>query len=249
MKNIRDEVDEKVFPNKLGSQINNKDYLKNNYPAFAEILSTFSKRIPKEMLDGNVELLKANWENYVINIINVESKIKRFANLYDQSRREKVIGYYRNIAICPYCGLNEPDTLDHFLPKTAHPLLSITLIKPKIQLRGNYSLLYSIFRNLMDNAIAYAGTNIHINISCFREDENYYYFSFADTGIGVSPEHLNRLFERFYRVDKGRSRKLGGTGLGLAIVKNAVLIHGGTISAKNNQGGGLEFVFTLAKER
>ena len=101
----------------------------------------------------------------------------------------------------------------------------------------------------MDNAIAYAGTNIRINISCFREDENFYYFSFADTGVGVAPEHLNRLFERFYRVDKGRSRKLGGTGLGLAIVKNAVLIHGGTISAKNNQGGGLEFVFTLAKEK
>ena len=57
----------------------------------------------------------------------------------------------------------------------------VNSLKPKIQLRGNYSLLYSIFRNLMDNAIAYAGTNIHINISCFREDENYYYFSFADT--------------------------------------------------------------------
>lgn len=125
----------------------------------------------------------------------------------------------------------------------------VNSLKPKMQLRGNHSLLYSIFRNLMDNAIAYAGTNIRINISCFREDENYYYFSFADTGIGVSAEHLNRLFERFYRVDKGRSRKLGGTGLGLAIVKNAVLIHGGTISAKNNQGGGLEFVFTLAKEK
>ena len=101
----------------------------------------------------------------------------------------------------------------------------------------------------MDNAIAYAGPHIHVHISCFREDENFYYFSFADTGVGVSPEHLNRLFERFYRVDKGRSRKLGGTGLGLAIVKNAVLIHGGTISAKNSQGGGLEFVFTLAKEK
>lgn len=99
----------------------------------------------------------------------------------------------------------------------------------------------------MDNAIAYAGSNIQININCFREDENFYYFSFADTGIGVSPEHLNRLFERFYRVDKGRSRKVGGTGLGLAIVKNAVIIHGGSISAKNNQGGGLEFVFTLAR--
>lgn len=125
----------------------------------------------------------------------------------------------------------------------------VNSLKPKIQLQGNHSLLYSIFRNLMDNAIAYAGTHIHIRIGCFREDENYYYFSFADTGIGVSPEHLNRLFERFYRVDKGRSRKLGGTGLGLAIVKNAVIIHGGTISAKNNQGGGLEFVFTLAKEK
>lgn len=125
----------------------------------------------------------------------------------------------------------------------------INSLKKSIQIKGNYSLLYSIFRNLMDNAIAYAGTNIQININCFREDEKFYYFSFADTGIGVSPEHLNRLFERFYRVDKGRSRKLGGTGLGLAIVKNAVIIHGGNISAKNNQGGGLEFVFTLAKEK
>lgn len=125
----------------------------------------------------------------------------------------------------------------------------INSLKKSIQIRGNYSLLYSIFRNLMDNAIAYAGSNIQININCFREDENFYYFSFSDTGIGVSPEHLNRLFERFYRVDKGRSRKLGGTGLGLAIVKNAVIIHGGSISAKNNQIGGLEFVFTLAKEK
>ena len=128
-------------------------------------------------------------------------------------------------------------------------ITAINSLKKGIQIKGNYSLLYSIFRNLMDNAIAYAGTNIQININCFREDENYYYFSFADTGVGVSPEHLNRLFERFYRVDKGRSRKLGGTGLGLAIVKNSVIIHGGNISAKNKPGGGLEFVFTLAKEK
>ena len=120
-------------------------------------------------------------------------------------------------------------------------------LKKNIQIRGNYSLIYSIFRNLMDNSIAYAGTDIQIIINCFREDESMYYFSFSDTGIGVGSEHMQRLFERFYRIDRGRSRKLGGTGLGLAIVKNAVLIHGGNISAKRNQAGGLEFIFTLAK--
>lgn len=85
------------------------------------------------------------------------------------------------------------------------------LLSNDLQIQGNPSLLYSIFRNLTDNAIAYAGTHIQITIRCFRQGEKFYYFSFADTGIGVSPEHLGRLFERFYRVDKGRSRKLGGT--------------------------------------
>ena len=89
----------------------------------------------------------------------------------------------------------------------------------------------------MDNAIAYAGTGVTVTINSFREDEKFYYFSFSDTGVGVPEEHLNRLFERFYRVDKGRSRKLGGTGLGLAIVKNAALSPGGTIFAKNNPHG------------
>lgn len=122
------------------------------------------------------------------------------------------------------------------------------LLPDNLVVEGNSSLLYSIFRNLTDNAIAYAGTGVTIRLTCFREDDTKYYFSFSDTGVGVPPEHLNRLFERFYRVDKGRSRKMGGTGLGLAIVKNAVLLHGGTIFAKNNPKGGLEFVFTLKKQ-
>lgn len=113
--------------------------------------------------------------------------------------------------------------------------------------KGNRSLLYSVFRNLADNALAYAGAGITLGIHCYREDEEYYYFSFYDTGIGVSEEHLARLFDRFYRVDKGRSRKMGGTGLGLAIVKNAILFHNGKISARNRVEGGLEFLFTLKK--
>lgn len=125
---------------------------------------------------------------------------------------------------------------------------TFNLLPADLSIHGNASLLYSIFRNLTDNAIAYAGTNISITIRCFRQGEKFYYFSFTDTGIGVTPEHLGRLFERFYRVDKGRSRKLGGTGLGLAIVKNAVLLHEGNIFAKNNPGGGLEFIFTLSQK-
>lgn len=115
-------------------------------------------------------------------------------------------------------------------------------------IRGNYSLLYSIFRNLYDNAIAYAGEGIKITVNCYKEDPTFYYFSFSDNGIGISEEHINRIFERFYRVDKGRSRKVGGTGLGLSIVKNGVHFHKGQISAKSSPGKGMTFFFTLKKK-
>ena len=118
----------------------------------------------------------------------------------------------------------------------------------KIISYSSTSLLYSIFRNLVENTIAYAGENVDIFINCYKEDDLFYYFSYADNGVGVADEHLTRIFERFYRLDKGRSRKLGGTGLGLAIVKNSVLFHGGQITAKKYADGGLEFVFTIKKE-
>ena len=113
---------------------------------------------------------------------------------------------------------------------------------------GNNSLLYSIFRNLYDNAIAYAGENIRITVNCYKEDPKYYYFSFSDNGVGIPEEHINRIFERFYRVDKGRSRKIGGTGLGLSIVKNGVNFPKGQISAKSSPGKGVTFFFTLKKK-
>lgn len=98
--------------------------------------------------------------------------------------------------------------------------------------------IYSLFRNLVDNTIAYATGATRMSIT-YKDGE----FVVADNGCGVPIQHLPHLFERFYRVDKGRSRKLGGTGLGLAIVKNVVLAHRGTITAETTPGGGLTVRF------
>jgi two-component system, OmpR family, phosphate regulon sensor histidine kinase PhoR len=127
--------------------------------------------------------------------------------------------------------------------------ISLELALPEhLSLKGNPVLLYSIFRNLFDNAIRHGGNNLTIRVDQYLEDKEFYYFSFSDTGAGVPASDLPRLFERFYRVDKGRDRKSGGTGLGLAIVKNAVQFHKGEISVRNRPEGGLEFLFTLSRE-
>ena len=118
-------------------------------------------------------------------------------------------------------------------------------ISRPIPMTGNRSLLEAIFTNLIDNAVAYSGGS-EISLSLAEDDNSgSVTLSVADNGNGVAEEHLPRLFERFYRIDKGRSRAAGGTGLGLAIVKNAVLIHSGTVSVENRPAGGLLFRITL----
>ena len=121
-----------------------------------------------------------------------------------------------------------------------------TDIGDEVVIGGNPSLIGSIFRNLTENAIAYSeGRNIYISL--LENNEKLCRIRFEDDGKGVEPKHLFHLFERFYRVDKGRSRQKGGTGLGLAIVKHAVQFHGGTITVTNRPNGGLRFEFTLSK--
>lgn len=115
-----------------------------------------------------------------------------------------------------------------------------------LSVKVNENLAYSVFRNLTDNVIRHAGEGVEVFVKVYDVKDGLAYFSFADTGKGIDNEwHLNRLFERFYRVGEGRTRDTGGSGLGLSIVKNAVLFHGGTITARNRSGGGLEFLFTL----
>ena len=117
----------------------------------------------------------------------------------------------------------------------------------QVVVNGNLSLIGSIFRNLTENTLAYSGgKNIYISLA--ENNDDYCRILFEDDGCGVDDKQLSRLFERFYRVDKGRSRQLGGTGLGLSIVKHAVQFHGGIITVENRPTGGLRFDFTLNKK-
>ncbi len=117
-----------------------------------------------------------------------------------------------------------------------------------LTVEGNADLLASVFHNLIENAIAYSGGD-SISLKTVSLSSGKAVITVADNGCGVDPSHLPHLFERFYRIDKGRSRASGGTGLGLSIVKNAVLQHGGTIRVANRPSGGLIFTITLPLPR
>jgi signal transduction histidine kinase len=119
-------------------------------------------------------------------------------------------------------------------------------VSEDLNIEGIYLLVYSLFKNLIDNSIEHGGENIEIYIENTKCEDNFAWFTYYDTGKGVPQNHLERIFERFYRVEAGRSRKSGGSGLGLSIVKNAINLHKGSISVRNRENGGLAFDFSLA---
>jgi two-component system, OmpR family, phosphate regulon sensor histidine kinase PhoR len=170
----------------------------------------------------------------LVNDIALLNKIEEYSELYTRENVEikKVI----NEAIESFSDLIKQKEI-----------LVECSVAEDVVVNANSSLIFSVFRNLMENSVNYGGENITIYITRYHEDNAFHYFSFSDNGAGVEEEHLGRLFERFYRVDTGRSRKQGGTGLGLAIVKNAILSFKGEISARKRKGGGLEFLFSLPR--
>ena len=115
---------------------------------------------------------------------------------------------------------------------------------PDLQVLADKDAIHQVFANLIDNALKYAASSKRLEIGASERAEELEFYV-RDFGPGISSEHLPRLFERFYRIDKARSREAGGTGLGLAIVKHIVLNHGGLVGVNSELGHGSNFWFRL----
>ena len=122
--------------------------------------------------------------------------------------------------------------------------ITIEPVQEDLQVDCDSEAIRQVLLNLMDNATKYTSQGGSINIGAFLDGDDVCFFV-RDTGIGIPQEHIPRLFERFYRVDKARSRALGGTGLGLAIVKHLVLAHDGQVSVESEVGKGSTFYFQI----
>lgn len=237
MRNALHEEQEKIrIKHQLTNNINHE--IKTPVHAIQACLETIVSNKDRLDKDTIVSLVEKSY-NHVIRLCELLQDIATITHLGDGDREiERLPTNINNIISV----IKDEVAL---LPPEKQMRVNVILY-PDIIIVGNSSLLEAIFRNLVNNSIAYSGGR-DIFIESVEETESHYKFVIYDNGIGVDEEHLPRLFERFYRIDSGRSRKLGGTGLGLAIVKNSVLFHGGVISIRNRHNGGLEFTFTLHK--
>lgn len=120
----------------------------------------------------------------------------------------------------------------------------VSLVGEHISVNGNRTVLDGIIYNLCENAVKYGRENGRAEVKISHAPTKTV-ITVSDDGIGIPPEHINRIFERFYRVDKSHSRKINGTGLGLSIVKHGVLYHNGTIRAESKEGKGSVFTVEL----
>jgi two-component system, OmpR family, phosphate regulon sensor histidine kinase PhoR len=196
--------------------------------------------------DGAIEDTENNYRFLGVIRKNAERMNHLIADISELTSIEagKILIHSRNFDLCE-------------LVNEVYTNVSVKAEKRNIRLRNNLSKNTTIFAdkvrfeqiltNLVDNAIKFSHEESTVSIS-YCEDEKQHFIKVEDTGEGIGSEHLERIFERFYRTDKARSREIGGTGLGLAIVKHLVRLHGGEISVKSTLGSGSCFTIEVPKK-
>lgn len=209
-------------------------------------------KTPLTSIKGFTETLKSGAINdpsaseKFLDIINIETdRLTRLINdiltLSDLENRKQNIALDKvNINTV----MEEIEDIMTSLSRQKKISLSFDMEKNIPLVSGNCDKVKQLLINLIDNAIKYTPECGKVKVRTFSADKKNY-IEVSDTGIGISEEHLPRLFERFYRVDKGRSRALGGTGLGLAIVKHIVMTMNGDIDVKSQLGKGSTFTISI----
>lgn len=213
---------------------------------------THELKTPLTSIRGFIDTLKAGAikeeavANRFLDIIDIEAE--RLYNLIQDILLLSEIESKREYEMVP-CDINQcVSSVIELLSSKANNKVKI-IFSPQPFLKPfvcNPDRMKQLLINLLDNAIKYTEEG-SITITCWEKD-NYLLLGIKDTGIGIGEEHLSRIFERFYRVDKGRSRKMGGTGLGLSIVKHIVELYNGKISVNSKLGAGTEFTISLPYE-
>ena len=211
-------------------------------------------KTPLTSISGFVETLRLNEEidpktrNRFLGII--ESESNRLKRLIEDILLLSFIENEENSlvdSVCIYEVFIEIYDMTRYISKSKNINLTYEFSDKNIRILSNRDYIKQVFLNLIDNAIKYTPENkdVHINVSL---QSNEILISVKDAGVGIPEEDIERIFERFYRVDKARSRDVGGTGLGLAITKHIVKSLGGSINVKSELGKGSEFIVTVPQK-
>ena len=194
-------------------------------------------------------------ENLIAEMCESESARLAEIILNEVTRLNETVNDLLDLAKIEFDGLSKRESIHtaRVIDEAVGRLRSAALAKsvmivvednPDMSVIGDRAQLVSAVGNLIDNAVKYSKQGSIVKIEVTREDGRML-ISVADNGSGIAPEHLRRVFERFYRVDDARSRGTGGTGLGLAIVRHIALLHGGDVSVTSEVGVGSTFTLSI----
>lgn len=220
--------------------ITEKAFAERNRQEFTANVS-HELKTPLQSIIGSAELLEnrlvkpedterfvSNIKNEATRLVSLINDIIRLSQLDEKVEPEKESVFLPTIA---------KEVVEVLVPSASKKNIALCLDCDDIQINAVRRYIYEILYNLCDNAIRYNKDNGKVDITIKKQAKNVV-ISVTDTGIGIPPEHLSRIFERFYRVDKSHSKETGGTGLGLSIVKRAVMLHNGKVELNSTVGEG-----------